>query len=123
MTSPDKISVYHKLSHPPHSPSSNLSPSSLHFDVVVLSEAKQRPAARCEEDVVVYDYRLGRKVSELPQFMLDQFRQTWELQEDAKRVNAQRIADIEANVRALETGSWDREDAVEDMGSNRATGP
>jgi hypothetical protein len=94
----------------------------LHFDVVIFSEAKQRPAARCEEDVVVYDYRLGQKVSELPQFMLDQFRQTWELQEDAKRVNAQRIAEIEANVRALETGSWDREDAVEDMGSNRGTG-
>ena len=117
MTSPDKISVYHKLAHPPHAPTSNRSPSSLHFDVIILSESKQRPAARCEEDVVVYDYKIGRKVSALPQFMLEQFRQTWELQEESKRVNGRRIEEIEGQVRALERGSWDREDAVEDTGS------
>lgn len=117
MTSPDKISVYHKLSHPPHTPSPSHSPSSLHFDVVIFSEAKQRPAARCVEDVVVYDYRVGRKVPELPGYMLEQFRRTWELQEEAKRVNRKRIGEIEKQVRALETGSWDREGAVEDTGS------
>lgn len=117
MISPDKISVYHKLSHPPRSPSSTHSPSSLHFDVIILSESKQRPAARCDEDVVVYDYKIGRKVSELPQYMLEQFRQTWELQEESKRANAKRIEEIEAQVRALEMASWNREGAVEDKGS------
>lgn len=121
MVSPDKISVYHKLSHPPHAPSSSHSPSSLHFDVVIFSEAKQRPAARCVEDVVVYDYKVGRKVSALPGYMLDQLGRTWELQEEAKSVNKARIGEIEKQVRALETGSWDREGAVEDMGTGTAS--
>ena len=116
---PDKISVYHKLSNEPPSLSSSDpgSFSTLNFDVVILSEKHQRPAARCQEDVVFYDYRIARKVKTVPQFMLEQFRHTWELQEEAKRANRLRVQGIEARVRALETASWDREDAVEDMGS------
>lgn len=119
MTYPDKISVYHKLVHaPPSATSPNPNTySGLIFDVLILSEAKQRAAARCHEDVVLYDYRVGRKVSELPQFMIDQFRHTWELQQEAKRVNRLKVQEIEAKVRTLEKESWDREGAVENMGS------
>ncbi|WEW57661.1 hypothetical protein PRK78_003128 [Emydomyces testavorans] len=119
MTYPDQITVYHKLVHAPPSPSS-LNPnaySSLIFDVIILSEAKQRAAARCHEDVVLYDYRAGRKVSELPPYMIDQFRRTWELQQEAKRVNRLKIREIEMQVRILEKESWDQEGAVEDTGS------
>ncbi|EEP75766.1 conserved hypothetical protein [Uncinocarpus reesii 1704] len=118
MTYPDRISVYHKLVHGPPSPTSP-NPnaySGLIFDVMILSEEKQRAAARCHEDVVLYDYRVGRKVSELPQFMIDQFRHTWSLQQEAKRANRLKIQDIETRLRALEQASWDREGAVEDMG-------
>ncbi|KMW69045.1 hypothetical protein BDDG_13226 [Blastomyces dermatitidis ATCC 18188] len=120
MTAPDKISVYHKLSHPPPAPSSpeSSSYSSFQLDVLILSEAHQRPAARCREDIVTYDYQLGRKVKTLPPFMMDQFRKTWELQEESRRTWGLKVKEIEDRVRGLETSSWDRPDAVEDMGSS-----
>ncbi|OJD14688.1 hypothetical protein AJ78_04979 [Emergomyces pasteurianus Ep9510] len=120
MTAPDKISVYHKLSHPPPAPSSpeSSSYSSFQLDVLILSEAHQRPAARCHEDIVTYDYQLGRKVKMLPPFMMDQFRKTWELQEESRRIWGLKVKEIEDQVKQLETSSWDRPDAVEDMGSS-----
>ncbi|KAI1959647.1 hypothetical protein LOZ58_004456 [Ophidiomyces ophidiicola] len=119
MTYPDQISVYHKLVHAPpslSSPNPNAY-SDLVFDVVILSEAKQRVAARCHEVVVLYDYRVGKKVSELPQYMIDQFRHTWDLQQEAKRINRQRMQEIDDRIRDLEVQSWDHNGAVEDMGS------
>ncbi|EGC41350.1 conserved hypothetical protein [Histoplasma capsulatum var. duboisii H88] len=120
MTAPDKISVYHKLAYPPPAPSSPASSaySSFQLDVLILSEAHQRPAARCHEDIVAYDYQLGRKAKMLPPFMMDQFRTLWELQEASKRTWGVKVKEIEARVRRLETASWDRPDAVEDMGSS-----
>jgi len=119
MTSPDKITVYHKLSQAPTAPPSPASAwySSWNLDALILSEARQRAVARCHEAIATYDYDLGRKVEMLPQFMFNQFRQTWELQQEAEKVWGQKIGEIEGKVRALEMDSWDREDAVEDMGS------
>ena len=114
MTSPDKITVYHKLTHAPPGPDSPR--SSFDLSVLILSEAHQRPAARCHEDITTYDYRLGKKAP-LPPFMLEQFRNTWELQEEEKARWQGKAKEIESRVRELETGSWDRPDAVEDMGS------
>ncbi|RVX72506.1 hypothetical protein B0A52_03696 [Exophiala mesophila] len=111
MTWPDKISVFHKLRSRPDE-----STQSLVLDVMILSEAKQRPAARCLEDVVVYDYRVGKK-SSLEPFMLNQFKKTFDLQEQAKKDNLAKIQQIEERVRKLEKASWDNPDAVEDMGS------
>jgi hypothetical protein len=85
---------------------------------MILSELHQRPAARCVEDIVVYDYKKGRK-TELPPFMMDAFQETWERQEEAKKVAGERIEELDRVVRELETGSWDRADAVEDLGSAR----
>lgn len=115
MTSPDKITVYQKLV---HNPSSSLSSeSAFQLQVMILSEARQRPAARCHEDIVTYDYQKNRKTPELPPFILDQFVKMWELQEKAKAEWQQRILEIESRVRTLEVESWDRADAVEDTGS------
>ncbi|GAD97835.1 hypothetical protein NFIA_103540 [Paecilomyces variotii No. 5] len=114
MTWPDKITVYQKLVRDPSSlPADH---SAFELQVMILSEAKQRPAARVHEDNVTYDYRANRKTS-LPPFMMEQFKQMWALQEEAKRTWQQRILDIEGRVRALELDSWDRADAVEDTGS------
>lgn len=112
MTWPDKISVFHKLVRDPSIPESQLS-----FELLILSEAHQRPAARCYEDSVMYDYRVGRKMATMPLFILQQFGAICELQEENRRVWQQRVHDIDAGVRQLEVESWDREDAVEDMGS------
>ncbi|KIX98724.1 uncharacterized protein Z520_05185 [Fonsecaea multimorphosa CBS 102226] len=115
MTWPDRISVYHKLRSRPDE-----STESLILDVLIMSEVRQRPAARCLEDVVVYDYRAAKK-STLEPFMLEQLKKTFDLQEAAKRENHAKIQWIEERVRTLETGSWDRHDAKEDFGSSAET--
>ncbi|KAK6826528.1 hypothetical protein RU639_005646 [Aspergillus parasiticus] len=114
MKYPDEVTVYHKVAHDPSSSHSHK--DAFHLQAVIISEAKQRPAARVHEDLVIYDYKRGKK-ADMPPFMLDQFKSTWELQEKAKTFWQQRILDIEARVRTLEMESWDREDAVEDTGS------
>lgn len=115
MKSPDKITVYQKLIPDPNSKLS--SQSAFQLQVMILSEARQRPAARCHEDIVTYDYRKNQKTQELPAFIYAQFKTIWELQEKAKVDWQQRILQIENQVRTLEVESWDRADAVEDTGS------
>lgn len=111
MTWPDRISVYHKLRAPVTS-----STDSFILDVIILSEKHQRASARCVEDIVVYDYKKGKKTA-LPPFMENAFRDTWELQEESRRRNVERVNGLLGEVRELEKESWDREGAVEDLGS------
>jgi acyl-CoA thioesterase FadM len=111
MTWPDRISVYHKLRSRPDEAT-----ESLILDVLIMSEVKQRPAARCLEDVVVYDYRAGKK-STLEPFMLEQLKHTFDLQEAVKAENRGEIQQIERRVQILEKESWDRPDAKEDFGN------
>lgn len=111
MTWPDSISVFHKLAHRP-------SPSDSHFilDVMIVSEMYQRPAARCFEDIVVYDYKVGKKV-EIRPFMFKAFEHAWNEQEEAKRRVEARIYDIEERVGQIEAETWNKVGAIEDMGS------
>lgn len=111
MTWPDKISAFHKIRVMPKP-----TDTSMLLDVMILSEGKQRIAAKAEEDVVVYNYRKMQK-STLPDYMLTQFQRQFEEQEEAKNTNSQRVRDILAKVRALEKETWDRPDAKEDMGT------
>ncbi len=110
MTWPDRISVYHKLRAAP-----TATTDSFILDVLILSERHQRPAARCEEDIVVYDYRRGVK-SPLRDFMVAQLKETFDLQEQSKMRNESRVRDLLERVRRLEKNVWDRSDAVEDIG-------
>lgn len=89
-----------------------------HFvlDVLIVSERHRRTAARCVEDVVVYDYKTARK-STLPRFMVEQFRDAFALQEQAKEANLDGVRRLLQRVRELEKASWDRDDAQEDLGS------
>lgn len=114
MAWPDRISVYHKLRASP-----TASTDSFILDVLILSERHQRPAARCVEDIVVYDYRRGVK-SPLRDFMVDQFRGTFDLQEQSKTRNERRVRDLLQRVQRLEKQVWDRPDAMEDMGKGNA---
>lgn len=75
MTWPDHISVFHKLSSLPSATS-----SSFILDVMIVSELHQRAAARCVEDIVVYDYKVGRKVA-VTEWMRGAFERTWGEQE------------------------------------------
>ncbi|KAI1120629.1 thioesterase-like superfamily-domain-containing protein [Nemania abortiva] len=113
MTAPDTISVYHKLSIPPEA-----THTSLILDCVILSHAHRRVAARTFEDIAIYDYREARKTV-LPGFMLDVLQDTWAQQMDQADRARGRIWDLLGEVEQLEKETWDREDAVEDLGAAR----
>lgn len=113
MTFPDRVTVYHKLRSLPKSDD-----DSFHLDVIILSEKHRCPAARCVEDIVLYDYRTARKIELGSQpFMLEAFQNTFRLQEEAKEGWRRRTVELAENVRELERESWDRPDAKEDLGS------
>ncbi|KAL9028909.1 MAG: hypothetical protein Q9196_002788 [Gyalolechia fulgens] len=106
MSWPDRISVYHKL----RSPTSDTS-DSFRLDVLILSEKHQRAAARCVEDIVLYDYRRGHKVPMRPS-MLEQFSKTWQAQEEATRKNEAKIEGLLERVRRLEERDPDKAGAA-----------
>ena len=110
MTWPDKVSVFHKLRKMPKP-----GESSFVLDAMILSEREQRPAARCLEDIVVYDYRVGNKIPLRP-FMLKAFEALYRQQVETKEKNTRRVLKILEDVRQLEKDTWDRADAREDLG-------
>ncbi|KAK4191274.1 thioesterase-like superfamily-domain-containing protein [Podospora australis] len=113
MIYPDSISVFHKLR---CKPEGEPAPSNFMLDCIVLSHQHRRISARLEEDIVVYDYKTARKTS-MPDFMVELFHKTWSAQ-TAEEVRARtRIWELISAVEKLEKETWDREDAVEDMGS------
>jgi hypothetical protein len=116
MTWPDRISVYHKLAKPV-----NAQDDSFTLQVMILSEVHRKPAARCLEEIVMYDYRKGKKTT-MPDFMVDAFEKTWGEQIAASERANKRLEAVEGRVRELEKATWDRADAVEDMGGLKPDG-
>ncbi|KAK0652863.1 thioesterase-like superfamily-domain-containing protein [Cercophora newfieldiana] len=117
MVYPDKISVFHKLR---SLPEGNPLPSAFSLDCIVLSHQHRRIAAKLEEDIVIYDYKAARKTS-MPDFMANLFIDTYR-QQEAETLRARtRIWDLISAVEALEKDTWDREDAVEDVGSAKGS--
>jgi hypothetical protein len=111
MTWPDKVSIYHKIRHPPGD-----GEDSFLLDVLILSERHQRVAARCEEDIVMYDYQQGRKTTLRP-FVLDTLKGVYLLQGETKLSSARRILTLLRQVESLEKESWNRDDAEENLGA------
>lgn len=74
---------------------------------LVLSEKHQRPAARCLEDIVIYNYRPVDKTQRpgkvlVPGFMKAQFDEITRLQKEAKYDALDCIRDITERVDVLE---------------------
>ncbi len=68
---------------------------------------------------MIYDYtKMGK--AEMPLFMRKMFQETYDLQERATVQARARIWDLIRTVETLEKETWDREDAVEDLGSASA---
>lgn len=107
MTYPDHVTVYHRLGTEPQEGTDTFI-----FHAIILSELHQRPAARCTEENVLYDYQKAKKTPLQP-FMLSVLRETWKLQEQAKLHNSGRVKQLLTRVQQLEKNSWDREGAVE----------
>ncbi|KAI9842387.1 MAG: hypothetical protein M1838_003157, partial [Thelocarpon superellum] len=110
MTWPDRVTVYHKLRSSPSDEADSFT-----LDVMILSEVHQRPAARCVEDVVMYDYRQSRRTS-LPPFMRHVFTQTFQQQEAEKQAYREQIHSLTQRVEGLERETWNHEDAKENLG-------
>jgi hypothetical protein len=117
MVYPDTISVYHKLR---HRPSSDPAPTSVFLDCIILSHHHRRIAATMEEDIAIYDYRKARK-TEMPEFMQKVLEKTFAEQEEETVRARTRIWELIREVEKLEKETWNREDAVEDMGSQPAS--
>ena len=111
MIYPDKVSVYHKLRDEPSSET-----EAFILDTIIISSKSQRVAARCTEDIVMYDYKANKKIKLVP-FVAKEFVETYRLQEETKKVNTEKILAILSEVEALEKETWDRSDAKEDLGS------
>jgi len=111
MTWPDHITVLHKLAKLPSKGDDNFT-----LDVVILSELHQRPSARCFEDVVVYDYRKGRKAA-IPPWMMEAFEKTWEEQKAEEIKVEKRVSEVNGLIKTLEDETWAKDGAVEDFGS------
>ncbi|CRK42403.1 hypothetical protein BN1723_000812 [Verticillium longisporum] len=79
MAYPDQVTVVYKLAEKPTYTSDHLK-----LDALLLSEQHRRVAARCIEEVTIYDYRAAKKAV-LPPHMVDRLAETFELQEEARR--------------------------------------
>ncbi|KAL9476398.1 hypothetical protein ACSS6W_006239 [Trichoderma asperelloides] len=99
MTFPDRITVLHKLVTKP-----DYSSDRFYLDVVVYSEQQRRPAAKCFEDIVVYDYKAAKKAPLKP-FMVDELRATFDLQEQRKQDTEKKIAELHAFVEEVESSA------------------
>ena len=93
-------------------------PDTDHFilDVLILSELHRRPAARCVEDIVVYDYKAAKKAPLKP-FMVEKFRETWQLQEQTKEAYGNKVNELIRRVEVLENDCYSK---PEDVGSATA---
>jgi hypothetical protein len=111
---PDRVTVLHKLR-------TDVQPDTDHFvlDVLIISELHRRPAARCVEDIVVYDYKKAAKTALHP-FMVAKFQETIRLQEETMKTSNERVRSLLNRVRQLEKDSWDRADAKEDFGTSKS---
>ncbi|KXH41565.1 hypothetical protein CSAL01_01067 [Colletotrichum salicis] len=78
MAYPDHVTVLHKLVSKPTYESDFIL-----LEALLISDSHRRPAARCFEDIVVYDYKTAKRAPLKP-FMVDRLRETYEAQEQSK---------------------------------------
>ncbi|KAK7443661.1 hypothetical protein Landi51_09009 [Colletotrichum acutatum] len=78
MAYPDHVTVLHKLVSKPTYESDFIL-----LEALLISDGHRRPAARCFEDIVVYDYKTAKRAPLKP-FMVDRLRETYEAQEQGK---------------------------------------
>ncbi|KAH7166357.1 thioesterase-like superfamily-domain-containing protein [Dactylonectria macrodidyma] len=96
MDFPDRTTVLHKLVSPPNYDSDHVL-----LEAVIMSERHQRPAARCFEDIVVFNYKTAQKTP-LKGFMVDELRKTYGLQEASKKASEDKVEGIIKAVEEIE---------------------
>ena len=96
MTYPDHVTVIHKLSLNP-----NRASDSVLLEAVIYSERHRRVAARCFEDIVVYDYKAGKRTA-LEPYMVDELQRTYKLQEENQARTEELVSQMESAVQRCE---------------------
>ncbi|KAA8914287.1 thioesterase-like superfamily-domain-containing protein, partial [Sphaerosporella brunnea] len=99
MEFPDKVTVYHKLA--------DVKQDSFTLDVIILSEKHQRVAARCWEDIVVYNYKPSDAAQKpgkapIPQFVQEVFDETLRQQKEVREDASEEIQEIQRQINNLE---------------------
>lgn len=100
MAYPDNVTVLHKLALRPDYES-----DSVLFEALLVSDRHRRPAARCFEDIVVYDYETARRTALKP-FMVDRLRETYDAQEKSREECEERVRGLVEVVERLEKDAW-----------------
>lgn len=96
MAYPDYLTVFHKITSKPTYES-----DFINLEGLLVSEKHRRPAARCFEDNVVYDYRTAKKTPLFP-FMVDHLRATYDAQERIKAECEEKVKGLVEVVERLE---------------------
>ncbi|KAI8265601.1 hypothetical protein K4K56_005057 [Colletotrichum sp. SAR 10_98] len=96
MAYPDNVTVLHKLAAKPTYESDFVL-----LEALLVSDRHRRPAARCFEDIVVYDYKTAKRTALKP-FMVDRLRETYEAQERSKQECEEKIEGLVKVVERLE---------------------
>ncbi|TEA20585.1 hypothetical protein C8034_v008560 [Colletotrichum sidae] len=97
MAYPDNLTVFHKLTTCP-TPTSD----AVFLEALLVSHRHRRPAARCFEDIVVYDYRTAKRTPLKP-FMVEHLRATFAAQEESRRAAETKAQDLLSAVQSLES--------------------
>ncbi|TWU78492.1 hypothetical protein ED733_008965 [Metarhizium rileyi] len=92
---PDKITVIHKLAERP-----SHSSESIFLDAVIYSETHKRLAARCFEDIAVYNYKAGKRAT-LEGFMVEELQHVYDLQEKNKLRLSQQLDKLEQELKVI----------------------
>ncbi|KAJ3960879.1 hypothetical protein N0V92_002432 [Colletotrichum tropicale] len=96
MAYPDNVTVLHKLAAKPTYESDFVL-----LEALLVSDRHRRPAARCFEDIVVYDYKTAKRTALKP-FMVDRLRETYEAQERSKQECEEKIEGLVKVIERLE---------------------
>jgi hypothetical protein len=97
MTYPDRASVFHKLASKPEFDSDHVL-----LEALIVSDRARRPAARCFEDIVVYDYRNSVRTCLKP-YMVEKLREVYDLQQKNKEKCETEVARLMETMRMLES--------------------
>ncbi|OLN90028.1 hypothetical protein CCHL11_07206 [Colletotrichum chlorophyti] len=93
---PDNVTVLHKLVAKPTYESDYIL-----LEGLLISENHRRPAARCFEDIVVYDYRTAKR-TQLKLFMVDRLRDAYDAQETSRARCEERVNGLIEAVERIE---------------------
>ena len=89
---------------------------------MILDHTQQRPAAIITEQLVLYDYKAGKKWANLPRWLIT----TLHVEFSKQRLDYwkwdHRMKEVEEILVSLERGSWMAKGAVEDMGGTEQQG-